>query len=89
MRNLFLSTLASRQVRSNMFDVSSKIKKMILIDEENIVASFICIIEKIVGKILSREMFVTGHEWTKSGVHIGRVANIGNKKGWQQWVVKE
>lgn len=62
MRNLFLSTLASRQVRSNMFDVSSKIKKMILIDEENIVASFICIIGKIVGKILSREMFVTGHE---------------------------
>lgn len=62
MRNLFLSALASRQVRSNMFDVSSKIKKMILIDEENIVASFICIIGKIVGKILSREMFVTGHE---------------------------
>lgn len=62
MRNLFLSTLASRQVRSNMFDVSSKIKKMISIDEENIVASFICIIGKIVGKILSREMFVTGHE---------------------------
>lgn len=82
MRKLFLSTLASRQVRSNMFDVSSKIKKMILIDEENIVASFIWIIGKIVGKILSREMFVTGHERAESGVRIDRVANIGNKKGW-------
>lgn len=62
MRNLFLSSLASRQVRSNVFDVSSKIKKMTLIDEENIVASFIWIIGKIIGKILSRKMFVTGHE---------------------------
>lgn len=62
MRNLFLSTLASRQIRSNMFDVSSKIKRMTLIDEENIVASFIWIIGKIDEKILSREMFVTGHE---------------------------
>lgn len=62
MRNLFLSSLASRQVRSNVFDVSSKIKRMTLIDEENIAASFIWIIGKIIGKILSREMFVTGHE---------------------------